>query len=48
MVDWLTELLYLHEVDHLLFKEFRVESVGEEGLKAVVERRNLSGWGSCH
>ena len=37
MVDWLGELLYLHEVDHLLFKEFRVESVGEKGLKAVVK-----------
>ncbi|OGP55390.1 MAG: hypothetical protein A2162_11770 [Deltaproteobacteria bacterium RBG_13_52_11b] len=36
MVDWLTELLFLHEVELLLFKEFRVESVGEEGLKAVV------------
>jgi SHS2 domain-containing protein len=34
MVDWLTELLYLHEVENLLFKEFKVESVGEEGLRA--------------
>jgi SHS2 domain-containing protein len=37
MVDWLTELLYLHEVENLLFKEFKVESVGEEGLKARVK-----------
>ena len=37
MVDWLSELLYLHDVEHLLFKEFRVESVGEEGLKAVAK-----------
>ena len=37
MVDWLSELLYLHDVDHLLLKEFKVESVGEDGLKAVVE-----------
>ncbi len=37
LVDWLGELLYLHEVDHLLFKEFRIESVGEQGLKAVVK-----------
>ena len=36
MVDWLTELLYLHEVENLLFKEFKVESVGEEGLRARV------------
>ena len=34
MVDWLTELLYLYEVESLLFKEFKVESVGEEGLRA--------------
>jgi len=36
MVDWLNELLYLHDVEHLLFKEFNVESVGEDGLKAIV------------
>ncbi len=36
MVDWLNELLYLHDVEHLLFKEFKVESVGEDGLKAAV------------
>jgi SHS2 domain-containing protein len=34
MVDWLTELLYLHEVEGLLFKRFEVESVGKDGLKA--------------
>jgi len=37
MVDWLTELLFLHDVEGLLFKEFTVESVGEDGLKAVVK-----------
>jgi SHS2 domain-containing protein len=37
MVDWLSELLYLHDVEHLLFREFKVESVGEEGLKAVAK-----------
>ena len=36
MVDWLTGLLYLHDVEFLLFKEFRVEHAGEDGLKAVV------------
>jgi protein archease len=36
MVDWLNELLYLHDVENLLFKRFNVESVGEEGLKAKV------------
>ena len=37
MVDWLTELLFLHEVELLLFKEFSVESVGVDGLRAVVK-----------
>jgi SHS2 domain-containing protein len=37
MVDWLSELLYLHDVEYLLFREFTVESVGEDGLKAVVK-----------
>jgi len=37
MVDWLTELLYLHDVENLLFNKFKVESVGEDGLRAVVK-----------
>ncbi len=37
LVDWLSELLYIYEVDHLLFKEFSIETVGEQGLKAVVK-----------
>ncbi len=37
MVDWLSELLYLHDVENLLFKDFKVESVGEDGLKAVAK-----------
>jgi SHS2 domain-containing protein len=37
MVDWLSELLYLHDVENLLFKGFKVESVGENGLKAIVK-----------
>ncbi len=35
IVDWLTELLFLHEVEGLLFKEFRIESIDENGLKAM-------------
>ena len=35
MVDWLSELLYLHDVENLLFGKFKVESVGEGGLKAI-------------
>jgi SHS2 domain-containing protein len=37
MVDWLCELLFLHDVENLLFKGFKVDSVGEEGLKAIVK-----------
>ncbi len=37
MVDWLSELLYLHDVENLLFKEFTVESVGKDGLKAIAK-----------
>ena len=32
--DWLAELLYVFEVEHMLFAEFEVE-VGPEGLTAV-------------
>jgi len=37
MVDWLSELLYLHDVENLLFKEFTAESVGKDGLKAIAK-----------
>ena len=37
MVDWLNELLYLHEVESLLFKRFNIESVGVNGLTARVK-----------
>ncbi len=37
MVDWLSELLYLHDVEGLLFRRFHVESVSEKGLKAKVK-----------
>jgi SHS2 domain-containing protein len=37
MVDWLSELLYLHDVENLLFKGFNVGAVGEDGLKATVK-----------
>lgn len=37
MVDWLSDLLYLYDVEHLLFKEFKVESLDEDGLKAKVK-----------
>ncbi len=37
MVDWLSELLYLHDVENLLFRGFKVESAGEDGLRAVAK-----------
>jgi SHS2 domain-containing protein len=37
MVDWLSELLYLHDVENLLFKGFEIDSVSEDGLKAIVK-----------
>jgi SHS2 domain-containing protein len=37
MVDWLSELLYLHDVESLLFKRFKIESVGEGGLRGFVK-----------
>jgi SHS2 domain-containing protein len=37
MVDWLSELLYFHDVENLLFRGFKVEAVGKDGLKAVVK-----------
>jgi SHS2 domain-containing protein len=37
MVDWLSELLYLHDVESFLFKKFKVEVIGEEGLRAKVK-----------
>ena len=37
MVDWLSELLYLHDVENLLFKGFKVESIREGQLRARVK-----------
>ncbi len=37
MVDWLSQLLYLHDVENLLLKGFKVDAVGQEGLKATVK-----------
>ena len=47
MVNWLTELLYFHDVENLLFKKFKVESVGEDGLRASGKGRAFSGRDSC-
>jgi SHS2 domain-containing protein len=34
MVNWLGELLYLHDVDGLLFKSFSVDEIGDGTMKA--------------
>ena len=36
MVNWLNELLYLFDVEGLLFKRFEVQEVGNNHLKALV------------
>jgi len=41
MVVWLGELLYLHDVERLLFKRFEVEEVGERKLVATVYGEEL-------
>ncbi len=40
LVDWLTELLYLHETEGVLFSEFRVQ-MEEGGLRAVARGEAL-------
>jgi SHS2 domain-containing protein len=35
MVAWLTELLYLHEVEDLLFGDFTISEIGPGSLKGV-------------
>jgi SHS2 domain-containing protein len=47
MVQWLAELLYMHDVDGLLFKKFFIEELNSGLLKARVrgepfdERRHV-------
>ena len=35
LVAWLNELLYLHEVEGLLFREFTIRSIGDHGAAGV-------------
>ncbi|RLB06731.1 MAG: hypothetical protein DRG50_04810 [Deltaproteobacteria bacterium] len=37
MVAWLNELLYLHEVEGLLFRDFAVTEIDEERLRGVAK-----------
>jgi SHS2 domain-containing protein len=37
MVAWLNELLYFHDTQNLLFSEFEVGSVGNDGLSALAK-----------
>lgn len=37
MVSWLSELLYLHETERLVFGRFQIERIEEDQLKAVAK-----------
>jgi len=36
LVNWLSELLYLHDIETLLFRQFNVLNINEDCLNAVV------------
>ncbi len=36
LVDWLNELLYIFDVDHIIFKRFEITSLNRNRLKAKV------------
>jgi len=36
MVEWLGELLYLHDTERLLFKRFEIEEIENKKIKAIV------------
>lgn len=44
LVDWLNELLYLFDVDHIIFKRFEITHLSQNRLKAKVygERIDIS------
>jgi len=35
LVEWLNELIYLFDVDHILFKRFDIENLNNKHLKAI-------------
>ena len=35
LVNWLSEVLYLHDAERWLFRNFRVENLGEKGIVAT-------------
>lgn len=35
LVDWLSELVYLFDAEHLIFRRFEVEWVSDEGVRAT-------------
>lgn len=39
LVDWLSELLYLFEVDEIVFREFQVKEIREEGSEYLISAR---------
>lgn len=41
LVDWLSELLYIFEVDEIVFREFRVEKIREEEGEYLIKAQAL-------
>lgn len=39
LVDWLSELLYLFEVDEIIFRKFQVKEIKEEGSEYSINAR---------
>ena len=39
LVDWLSELLYLFEVDEIVFRKFQVKEIKEEGSEYSINAR---------
>ncbi|MCF6150477.1 MAG: archease [Candidatus Kuenenia sp.] len=42
LVNWLSELLYLHEVKNMLFKEFCIDTIEENQLSATLHGELLN------
>jgi SHS2 domain-containing protein len=41
LVDWLSELIYIFEVDEIIFREFQVENIKEEDSEYSITARAL-------
>lgn len=41
LVEWLNELIYLFDVEHILFKKFDIENLNSKHLKAICYGENF-------